>query len=235
MGFVFCLLCPSLTRAPPRTVPGAPIALEGEAVGSNGILLSWTMPPDTSNIEGYVIRSFLALFIVLIWWHHSNPSLCVCGVFKSSKTWVSLKKKEGISHTSSSLMQSLSYKKRFSVSLSGNGSAKKKVQVQWLIYAKHTELNVHIWLLSVSHVTSHTLWVGKPERWASSCRYKEVCPYPDPTFTQVTKYLDVPETLLTDFTSGSTYHIEVGCTTHHSDLSPHHFVAKFTQTQHIKH
>ncbi|XP_042351374.1 phosphatidylinositol phosphatase PTPRQ [Plectropomus leopardus] len=40
-------------------------------------------------------------------------------------------------------------------------------------------------------------------------RYKEVCPYPDPTFTQVTKYLDVPETLLTDFTSGSTYHIQV--------------------------
>ena len=44
----------------------------------------------------------------------------------------------------------------------------------------------------------------------SPCRYKEVCPYPDPTFTQVTKYLDIPETLLTDFTSGSTYHIEVG-------------------------
>uniref|UniRef100_A0A3Q2Y751 Protein tyrosine phosphatase receptor type Q n=1 Tax=Hippocampus comes TaxID=109280 RepID=A0A3Q2Y751_HIPCM len=40
-------------------------------------------------------------------------------------------------------------------------------------------------------------------------RYKEVCPYPDPVFTQVTKYLDVPETLLTDFTSGSTYHIQV--------------------------
>uniref|UniRef100_A0A3Q2CFZ0 Protein tyrosine phosphatase receptor type Q n=1 Tax=Cyprinodon variegatus TaxID=28743 RepID=A0A3Q2CFZ0_CYPVA len=33
------------------------------------------------------------------------------------------------------------------------------------------------------------------------CRYKEVCPYPDPSFTQVTKYLDVPETLITDFTS----------------------------------
>lgn len=46
----------------------------------------------------------------------------------------------------------------------------------------------------------------------SSCRYKEVCPYPDPTFTQVTKYLDIPEILLTDFTSGSTYHIEVGDT-----------------------
>ncbi|KAM9352376.1 phosphatidylinositol phosphatase PTPRQ [Symphorus nematophorus] len=78
-----------------ESVPGPPLGLEGEAVGSNGILLSWTMPPDANNIDGYVIR------------------------------------------------------------------------------------------------------------------YKEVCPYPDPAFTQVTKYLDIPETLLTDFTSGSTYHIEV--------------------------
>ncbi|XP_078113021.1 phosphatidylinositol phosphatase PTPRQ [Sander vitreus] len=78
-----------------ESVPGPPLNLEGEAVGSNGILLSWTMPHYTSNIDGYVIR------------------------------------------------------------------------------------------------------------------YKEVCPYPDPTFTHVTKYLDVPETLLTEFTSGSTYHIQV--------------------------
>ncbi|XP_075894107.1 phosphatidylinositol phosphatase PTPRQ isoform X3 [Nelusetta ayraudi] len=78
-----------------ESVPGPPSGLEGEAVGSNGILLSWTMPLGANNIDGYVIR------------------------------------------------------------------------------------------------------------------YKEVCPYPDPTFTQVTKYLDIPETLLTDFTSGSTYHIEV--------------------------
>ncbi|XP_068458999.1 phosphatidylinositol phosphatase PTPRQ isoform X2 [Clinocottus analis] len=78
-----------------ETVAGPPSNLEGEAVGSNGILLSWTMPSDTNNIDGYVIR------------------------------------------------------------------------------------------------------------------YKEVCPYPDPTFTQATKYLDIPETLITDFTSGSTYHIEV--------------------------
>ncbi|XP_056907490.1 phosphatidylinositol phosphatase PTPRQ isoform X1 [Takifugu flavidus] len=78
-----------------ESVPGAPSALEGEAVGSNGILLSWTMPPDSNNVDGYVIR------------------------------------------------------------------------------------------------------------------YKEVCPYPDSTFTEVTKYLDIPETLLTDFTPGSTYHIEV--------------------------
>ncbi|KAG7522537.1 phosphatidylinositol phosphatase PTPRQ isoform X1 [Solea senegalensis] len=78
------------------TVPGPPTGLEGEAVGSNGILLSWAMPSDDDvNIDGYVIR------------------------------------------------------------------------------------------------------------------YKEVCPYPDPTFTQVTMNLDIPETLLTDFTSGSTYHIQV--------------------------
>ncbi|XP_077939126.1 LOW QUALITY PROTEIN: phosphatidylinositol phosphatase PTPRQ [Gasterosteus aculeatus] len=78
-----------------ESVAGPPLGLEGEAVGSNGILLSWTMPSDANNVDGYVIR------------------------------------------------------------------------------------------------------------------YKEVCPYPDTTFTQVTKYLDGPETLLTDFTSGSTYHIEV--------------------------
>ncbi|XP_051917347.1 phosphatidylinositol phosphatase PTPRQ [Hippocampus zosterae] len=78
-----------------ESVPGPPSRLKGHPVGSNGILLSWTMPPDTNDIDGYVIR------------------------------------------------------------------------------------------------------------------YKEVCPYPDPVFTQVTKYLDVPETLLTDFISGSTYHIQV--------------------------
>ncbi|XP_038124665.1 phosphatidylinositol phosphatase PTPRQ [Cyprinodon tularosa] len=83
-----------LTKQSVSVVPGPPQALEGEPVGSNGILLSWTMQPGT-NIDGYVIR------------------------------------------------------------------------------------------------------------------YKEVCPYPDPSFTQVTKYLDVPETLITDFTSGSTYHIQV--------------------------
>uniref|UniRef100_A0A3B5QTL2 Protein tyrosine phosphatase receptor type Q n=1 Tax=Xiphophorus maculatus TaxID=8083 RepID=A0A3B5QTL2_XIPMA len=76
-------------------VPGPPLTLEGEAVGSNGILLSWTMQSDANNIDGYVIR------------------------------------------------------------------------------------------------------------------YKEVCPYTDPSFTQVTKYLDIPEILITDFTSGSTYHIQV--------------------------
>ncbi|XP_035497594.2 phosphatidylinositol phosphatase PTPRQ isoform X3 [Scophthalmus maximus] len=78
-----------------ESVAGPPFGLEGEAVGSNGILLSWIMPPDANNIDGYIIR------------------------------------------------------------------------------------------------------------------YKEVCPYPDLTFTQVTKNLDIPETLLTDFTSGSTYHIQV--------------------------
>ncbi|KAM4554453.1 phosphatidylinositol phosphatase PTPRQ [Fundulus diaphanus] len=78
-----------------ESVPGPPQGLEGEAVGSNGILLSWSMQPDANSIDEYIIR------------------------------------------------------------------------------------------------------------------YKEVCPYPDTSFTQVTKYLDVPETLITDFTSGSTYHIQV--------------------------
>ncbi|KAM6936927.1 phosphatidylinositol phosphatase PTPRQ [Xenentodon cancila] len=78
-----------------ESVPGPPLGLEGEAVGSNGILLSWTMPPDANNFDGYIIR------------------------------------------------------------------------------------------------------------------YREVCPYPDSSFTQVTKSLDIPETLLTDFTSGSTYQIQV--------------------------
>ncbi|XP_035762942.1 phosphatidylinositol phosphatase PTPRQ isoform X1 [Neolamprologus brichardi] len=77
------------------SVPGPPLILEGEAVGSNGILLSWSIPSNAKDLDGYVIR------------------------------------------------------------------------------------------------------------------YKEVCPYPDPAFTQVTKYLDIPETLITDFTSGSTYHIQV--------------------------
>lgn len=51
-----------------------------------------------------------------------------------------------------------------------------------------------------------------------SCRYKEVCPYPDSTFTEVTKYLDIPETLLTDFTPGSAYHIEVGSSGIHENV-----------------
>lgn len=60
----------------------------------------------------------------------------------------------------------------------------------------------------------------------TSGRYKEVCPYPDPTFTQVTKYLDIPETLLTDFTSGSTYHIEVEHMIQHHLQSQNNCVAK---------
>uniref|UniRef100_A0A3B5N152 Protein tyrosine phosphatase receptor type Q n=1 Tax=Xiphophorus couchianus TaxID=32473 RepID=A0A3B5N152_9TELE len=42
-------------------VPGPPLTLEGEAVGSNGILLSWTMQSDANNIDGYVIRYFFFL------------------------------------------------------------------------------------------------------------------------------------------------------------------------------
>ena len=41
---------------PSSLVPGPPLGIEGEAVGSNGILLSWTMPPGANNIDGYVIR-----------------------------------------------------------------------------------------------------------------------------------------------------------------------------------
>ncbi|KAK2842216.1 hypothetical protein Q5P01_012416 [Channa striata] len=78
-----------------ESVPGPPTSLEGEAVGSNGILLSWTMPPKAKNIIGYVIR------------------------------------------------------------------------------------------------------------------YREVCPYPETTFTRVIRNLEIPETLLTEFISGSTYLIQV--------------------------
>ncbi|XP_017261076.1 phosphatidylinositol phosphatase PTPRQ [Kryptolebias marmoratus] len=39
-----------------ESVPGPPQNVEGDTVGSNGILLSWTMPTDANNIEGYVIR-----------------------------------------------------------------------------------------------------------------------------------------------------------------------------------
>ncbi|XP_075998501.1 phosphatidylinositol phosphatase PTPRQ [Genypterus blacodes] len=96
-----------------ESVPGPPSSLEGDAVGSNGILLSWNTPPDENNIVGYVIR------------------------------------------------------------------------------------------------------------------YKEVCPYPDPSFTQVTKYLDVPEILLNDFTSGSTYHIQVAALTSAS-------IGTYSQSLYIK-
>ncbi|XP_023131150.3 phosphatidylinositol phosphatase PTPRQ isoform X1 [Amphiprion ocellaris] len=78
-----------------ESVPETPYSLEGEAVGSNGILLSWKMPSDTSTPDGYVIR------------------------------------------------------------------------------------------------------------------YKEVCPYPDAQFLQVIHLMPDPETLLTVFTSGSTYNIQV--------------------------
>uniref|UniRef100_A0A9J7ZW87 Protein tyrosine phosphatase receptor type Q n=1 Tax=Cyprinus carpio carpio TaxID=630221 RepID=A0A9J7ZW87_CYPCA len=40
-------------------------------------------------------------------------------------------------------------------------------------------------------------------------RYKEMCPYPDPTFTEVTKSLDIPETLLNTLNPGATYNIKV--------------------------
>ncbi|KAM9377392.1 phosphatidylinositol phosphatase PTPRQ [Pholidichthys leucotaenia] len=40
-------------------------------------------------------------------------------------------------------------------------------------------------------------------------RYKEVCPYPDASFLEMTFYEDIPELLLNDLTSGSTYHIQI--------------------------
>ncbi|XP_076848697.1 phosphatidylinositol phosphatase PTPRQ isoform X2 [Brachyhypopomus gauderio] len=40
-------------------------------------------------------------------------------------------------------------------------------------------------------------------------RYKEVCPYPEPSFTEITKILDIPETLLNTLTPGATYNIGV--------------------------
>ncbi|XP_061677981.1 phosphatidylinositol phosphatase PTPRQ [Syngnathoides biaculeatus] len=78
-----------------ENVPGPPLGLKGEAVGSNAIILSWTMSTDTSNIDNYTLR------------------------------------------------------------------------------------------------------------------YKEVCPYLDPVFTDVVKVLETPDVLLSDFTPGSTYHIQV--------------------------
>ncbi|KAI7802135.1 putative phosphatidylinositol phosphatase PTPRQ-like [Triplophysa rosa] len=39
--------------------------------------------------------------------------------------------------------------------------------------------------------------------------YKEMCPYPDSAFTEITKNLDIPETLLNTLTPGATYNIKV--------------------------
>ncbi|GAA6072739.1 phosphatidylinositol phosphatase PTPRQ isoform X1, partial [Tachysurus ichikawai] len=40
-------------------------------------------------------------------------------------------------------------------------------------------------------------------------RYKEMCPHPDSIFTEVTKSLDIPETLLNTLSPGATYNIKV--------------------------
>lgn len=72
------------------------------------------------------------------------------------------------------------------------------------------QIQISILLLKFILFTSSVHKYGTPITIFYFYRYKEVCPYPDPSFTQVTKYLDVPETLITDFTSGSTYHIQVG-------------------------
>lgn len=52
-----------------------------------------------------------------------------------------------------------------------------------------------------------------------------MCPYPDMSFTQVTKITEIPETLLTDFISGSTYLIQVGYTIHGLKLCLHFIIA----------
>lgn len=49
-------------------------------------------------------------------------------------------------------------------------------------------------------------------------KYKEVCPYPDPTFTEVTKGLDIPETLLNTLTPGATYNIKVHAWSSHISI-----------------
>ncbi|XP_028823211.1 LOW QUALITY PROTEIN: phosphatidylinositol phosphatase PTPRQ-like [Denticeps clupeoides] len=41
-------------------------------------------------------------------------------------------------------------------------------------------------------------------------QYKEVCPHPDPGFTEISRSLDIPEFLLNTLTPGSTYNIKVG-------------------------
>ncbi|XP_030646296.1 phosphatidylinositol phosphatase PTPRQ [Chanos chanos] len=40
-------------------------------------------------------------------------------------------------------------------------------------------------------------------------RYKEMCPHPDSAFTEITKSLDIPETLLNTLSPGATYNIKV--------------------------
>ncbi|KAI4902613.1 hypothetical protein NFI96_032935 [Prochilodus magdalenae] len=40
-------------------------------------------------------------------------------------------------------------------------------------------------------------------------RYKEVCPHPETSFTEITKSLDIPETLLNTLVPGATYNIKV--------------------------
>lgn len=49
-------------------------------------------------------------------------------------------------------------------------------------------------------------------------KYKEMCPYPDPTFTEVTKGLDIPETLLNTLTPGATYNIKVHAWSSHISI-----------------
>uniref|UniRef100_A0A3P8TAE3 Protein tyrosine phosphatase receptor type Q n=1 Tax=Amphiprion percula TaxID=161767 RepID=A0A3P8TAE3_AMPPE len=52
--------------------------------------------------------------------------------------------------------------------------------------------------------------------------YKEVCPYPDAQFLQVIHLMPDPETLLTVFTSGSTYNIQPGLVTNLTAYAQNH-------------
>lgn len=71
-----------LTHIPSSSpVPGPPSGLEGEAVGSNGILLSWTMPLDANNIDGYVIRWDLVLYLVFKYMCWGLCTCVVCSLF----------------------------------------------------------------------------------------------------------------------------------------------------------
>ncbi|KAL2093754.1 hypothetical protein ACEWY4_011066 [Coilia grayii] len=55
-------------------------------------------------------------------------------------------------------------------------------------------------------------WKSPPDDSIQSfvLQYKEVCPHPDPSFSEITRSLDIPEYLLNTLTPGATYNIKVG-------------------------
>lgn len=68
-------------------------------------------------------------------------------------------------------------------------------------------------------------------------RYKEMCPYPDSTFTEIPKNLDIPETLLNTLTPGATYNIKVHTIgyTHYNFRSKQYLIFFFISVQHRAH